>query len=412
MEKKLLFLCTTEFQLMTALNIKAHLLPERAADIIIDNYHGEEEALAARVREVGLFEHVMYVRTQVEEGTLHKYLRDVTEGRREISLMEAVRNTLSFLRMRIGQTLRGDTAYLETMVSGFGQFDPMAYEMLFSFGWRPVVKRLIPYFRTINPACKMAKLDEGTGTYQKPEFDDVLTEYDCLYVYAPELLQYKAASVHQIPKLSPSDTAFIEQLNHVFQYHGPKNEIIKNKVIFFDDGVAADMPAYLRKMPAFLKVVLSNSYKKHVKEREDFLKQLDWTRRILQRVSGRNILIKFHPRESQDVRRMIVQEWQGKVTMIPDEKVPWELIMLNNKFEQDVFLTEMSSAAVMLNEYVDGVFARDNKIVICLRLLRGSDSGDEETRNLIQWLCRMEQRDENYHVPKTWAEFDRAVGTA
>ena len=70
---QLLFLCTTEFQIITAFNIKMNLYSQDEADIIIDNYHGQEKEIAGRIRETKVFRHVCYVRSEIEHETLHKY---------------------------------------------------------------------------------------------------------------------------------------------------------------------------------------------------------------------------------------------------------------------------------------------------------------------------------------------------
>ncbi|MDD6119593.1 MAG: hypothetical protein PUB57_03545 [Selenomonadaceae bacterium] len=398
---QLLFLCTTEFQIITAFNIKMNLYSQDEADIIIDNYHGQEKEIAGRIRETKVFRHVCYVRSEIEHETLHKYFRDKTEGKAEVSFSDAVYHTVLYVTMKIRQAMQGESAYLSAIIAGFSSLSIPMYDVFLSYGSKNSTTALVPFLHAVNPNCILAEMDEGTGAYCNPHLARNKVKLDRAYLYDPELCYDKAMSCVKIPKLSKKDHKLIQHLNHVFAYDGPRNQVYQDKAIFFDQGVASAMPAYLQNMPRALRVFFVNAYRKHLEEEKLFQKEIEQTYAILGRVKHKESWIKLHPRTSEDVYRVITHD-KNIAHIVPNAGVPWEIVMLNNDFSNCVFITYYSSAACMMNACMEQEDTSDNLKVICF-YLRGYDMDDYVGQLVDGIACKYD----NVKVPRTWPELEQ-----
>ena len=400
---QLLFLCTTEFQIVTAFNIKMNMYPHDAADIIIDNYHGQESEIAERIKKTQVFRRVCYVKSEIENRTLHKYFRDKTEGKKEIGFLSAAHNSLVYVSTKIKQKLHGDVAYLRVVINGFNELALNQYNVFLSYGSKNSTTALVPLLHKINPACMIAEMDEGTGAYCNPHLARGRVSLNTAYLYEPELCYDRTIKCIRIPKLSSQDQPLVKNLNSVFAYDGPKNKVYTDKAVFFDQGVASSMPKYLQNMPRALRWLFSNTYHRHLEEEKLFKKEIELTYAILHRVKDKEPWIKLHPRTSEDVCQVILSD-KNMVHVVPNRGIPWELVLLNNHFENNVFITYYSSAVCMMNACMSGESESNNEKIICFHL-RGYDM-DDYVGTLVDNVAHSYS---NVAVPRSWKELDQLL---
>lgn len=341
---KLLFLCTTEFQLLTAMNIKCHMYPDDKADIVVDNYHGAEESLAGRINELGWFRNVCYVSSEVENKTLHAFFRGITDGEDTLSFKRAAFNTGKFLRSRIGEKIAGEKIYLDVLLKGISKLEFADYDAFFAYGDKPISKRLAKYIRSINNNCKMIQMDEGVGAYYDLNIGGE-SKVDSCILYEPKANIFPQ-KCEKIPAISSEDREFIQKINYVFDFNEKMVADYSNSVIYFDQGVYDDMPKYLQGAMPLKKIIFHNAYKRHKREEENFFTHKRLTKDILDIFTEKDIWIKPHPRSSQDTLNTY-PTLGTNIRIIPQYQVPWEVIALNSKINNTLLLTKDSSSVFL-----------------------------------------------------------------
>lgn len=340
---KILFLCMTEFQLLTALNAKCHLFPDDEADIIVGNYHGEEELLARRIRATTLFRAVCAVNSGVEEKTLHAYLRGISEENRQVSLKEALINTYKYIKGKVGGVIYGPKSYLNVSINGYNNLKWQEYDAVFAYGKRPVTEYMISLLKRINPKCKIIQMDEGVASYIYENVGGTACAEMCL-LYEPKAMIFAKPAI-KLPKLSRCDSKFIQLVNFIFDVPKTQFDDFSSAVIFFDQGVEECMPAYLRKKNVLTKIIFYNAYKKHLKEHLEYQQRKKNTEDLLARFKGKKIYIKPHPRSS----RTTLDYYLGlneNIKILP-HNIPWEVMALNSNMDNTLLVTDTSSAVIL-----------------------------------------------------------------
>ena len=350
---KLLFLCTTEFQLLTALNMKYHMYPDDIADIIVDNYHGEEAALAERLVKTKLFRKVCYVNSHYEQKTLHAYLLGISDGKKTVSFGEALSNTLKFTESRIKNFLFAEKGYLSVLVNGFDALDIEEYDEFFAYGGKNVTKKISVYLRKKNNNCKVNQIDEGVASYCYNNVGEV-SSLDACFLYEPKA-RIPAGKTLAIPKLSRSDREFIELVNYVFELDETQIDIGDNDVIFFDQGVEGGMPKYLRNITPIKKILFHNAYKRHLKEDQMYRERRQMTKNMLSVFKGKKIWIKPHPRSSEDAISSY-DMFGNNIKVMSQYQVPWEVIALNIELKNVLLVTVTSSSVFLYSSVFDEIY--------------------------------------------------------
>ncbi len=355
---KLLFLCTTEFQLMTALNIKYHVHPNDEADIIVGNYHGEEKALADRLRKTKLFRKVFYVRSNIENNTLHKFFKELMDGEPTIKLKDAVCNSLNYAWIKFMELLGGPKQYVLNMIDHFSELEFGKYDMLLTYGAKPITSNLVDLILITNINCRIVLMDEGfgipsLGKYSTPE---IIEKIDKCYTYALDIVMHTIPNEKgvKIPVIKRTDMKFIKILNDVFQFHENDVEDYRNAVIFFNpNGGESKMPWYLKNN--LTKILFHRLYEKHLKEEKSYYKILhlaDLAVQYCHNVGTMNkIWIKLNPRATKD--QIEAYKKRDDIRLMKRWDLPWELLLLNCPVGKNVFLTDCSASVCLCRDVVE-----------------------------------------------------------
>lgn len=393
---KLLFLCSTEFQLMTAFNIKCHMHPNDDADIIVNNYHGDEKSLAERIRTTKIFSNVFYVQSNIENETLHKYSKTIISGEEGPSLFSAVNNSIIFVTIKLLTKVCGATAYINHMVANSNNLTLATYDIFFAYihGKRPILNYLLNYFLHHNTRCKINLLDEGVGTYAFSEGKPYMKIIDKYYVYDPDMMIFNKCKCVKIPSMDKKERSFIELLNYVFQFHASEMEDYRNSIIYFDIGVANKIPPYLRSNNLIVNHLLHKTrlYKRHLKEEQVFHEQINLVNIILEKTDSQKIWIKMHPRQSKDS----INEYKERtIKLIKRYDLPWELIALNCPLGNNILITNYSSSVCLYNSVIKGI-PDDIDCVLIYKLTNKPFSWDLE-----RYFEELARKYHNFYIPKT-----------
>lgn len=380
---KVLFLCMTEFQLLTALNAKCHLLSDCEADIIVGNYHGEEEGLAERICKTNLFRVVCSVNSRVEEKTLHAYLRGISDGEKALPIREALKNTFQYTAGIIGEKIWGPKEYLKFNLMKYNDLEWQSYDALYAYGRRPITKRIVMYLKELNSDCKIIQIDEGGDSYCHDDVGGFASD-GCL-LYEPKALVIDKPVI-RLPKLSRTDRSFIELVNYVFDVKKEQIEDYCGDVVYFDQGVESSMPAYLKNATIIKKLIFHNAYKRHKKEDCDYRVRKKNTEDLLKLFNGRKVWVKLHPRASSDGKK----NYEGmhvNIKLMTQSHVPWEVIALNTNVSDTLLVALTSSSVTSYPAVMEDV--QNSKSVILYKMFpHEEDKGDDLYMGKMQELYR------------------------
>ena len=336
---RILFVCSTEFQLLNALNIKYHMFSDCDADIVLQRPNFKE--FVERLKLVNMYGCICYAKPELLG--LHQYFRDITnKGISHVSLSKAIINTIIIAIKKIKGLFGGPKKTLDNLLFGYQNIKDIKYDKVFMQSGNEIVRN---FYKDLHNIAEMVILDEGVGSYYLDTICHKNTKADSAYVYDPDVVVYGGVDLVKIPALSNANEEFINIANKVFDYK--KSHIrIRNKTIFFDEG-GEIMPAYLKNAGWLKKIVFSNSIKKHMQSHLEYMKQVYAFKKI---ASNNEVYIKYHPRTPNDM----LQEYDEKIFHeIEQRRIPWELYLCNNDIEHCNFIT-MSSSSVSLYPLIIG----------------------------------------------------------
>lgn len=396
---KMLFLCTSEFQLMTALNIKFHMHPNDDADIIVANYHGEERELAERIRKTKLFRKVFYVREYIENDTLHKYFHDLIEREPSIGFFCSIKNSFSFLKVKSMRAILGPQVYIKYMIADSSQLDLKEYDAFFAYGTKTITYNLADCVLKYNPDCHLNLLDEGIGSYADPEigmYSDIIQK---CYVYDVDMAIYEK-EICKVPSIKREEYEFIDILDYIFQFNGEDKEDYRNAIIIFDQGNAGKMPRYLQNSSWWFKIIFHNAYTRHLKEENEFRERVRLIDAVIGLGTEHDVWMKLHPRSSKDT----IREYKTKgIRVIRRYDLPWELIAVNCSVGNNILMTISSSSVCLYNAVIDGVDDNTQRIL----LYKMSDVKNPETN--LQYFKKLGKGYKNIHIPQTMDELKSMI---
>ena len=301
-----LFICSTVYQLLVALQIKITKFPDTESDLIITNEIPSVERIKELLSTQNLFGKIICV-----------------EGK----------NTA----LAAGKSIYFDHAYCSVLLektSGHPKdwLEKGRYTRILFSNIGSLNMRLAIFFRRRSPKAKIGMFEDGVSTYSQlygrafavPQGNpvaklryrfifDILTRVSELYVFAPELLVWQPkAAVEKIPPISEAADKLREVVNTVFDYPNLQ-DTYEEKVIFFEESYVAD---------------------------GDMVDDIAVVEKLKDKFGKENIFVKSHPRNPTNR----FQEMGYKTNR--DRAIPWEVIALNIPLAEKV-LVSMSSTAVV-----------------------------------------------------------------
>lgn len=396
---KVLIICATEYQLMNAINIKYHMMPQDDVDIIIEIHHkwckpGYNKSLAHNVAAENLFHHVCY-RLDDEMG-IHEYFRAVTQKWEQrcnffTALKDSIKKAYSKAVHQDGNVSFGD------IIHGFHELDLSSYDQILAQRNDDFVNWLYSYTKSNNYPCSWYIMDEGIGAYCVDDVAGENTPVVGAYLYEPDLaVAYtKNEKLIQVPKLNADEKDFIAILNRAFQYD-PKNEHpIDNMIVIFDYP-SDPMPNYLRNANAITRLFLRNAYKKHLPHQRRYEHKMSVYRKIFEMFQDREIWIKFHPSTNES----LLHDYDSykNVHVMNIGHVPWELYVCNHKVTHSA-LVSVCSSAVYLLDYTIKTDGTNKKILLShMDEFREDFVDDLEERKILDPKWESFNKKENFFI--------------
>lgn len=300
-EGRKLFICSTVYQLIVAIQIKCSMFREKKVDIIVTDEIKDAERVSKKLNESGLFEHcivVMGKNTKLEKGKII-YIMPLYKT--------MLKKTISYDNCIIAKKDR----YGEIFFANVGGLNYRLAAMMLSY----------------NTRAFLSMFEEGVATYSRIHGDvfekrnslksnivfHTLRMTKKLYVFNPQIITWEPhMEVVKIPDIKENDMELISLLNGIFAYKDIQDSY-SERVIFFEESYFAD-GIYVRDVELVKKI--ENIYGKD------------------------NIFIKSHPRSKTNRFKELGYKTNK------DTVLPWEVIALNINLSEKVLVSMTSSAVV------------------------------------------------------------------
>lgn len=296
MKSKILFLCNTPYQLLTAINIRIREFSRSDADLIITDHIGEFEKLISGCRNSKLFKNCYIMNVKKYNWKNYKYFLSLNYHH------NLLKELLPYKNFCIDKNV-----YSHYLFSNIGGVAPI----------------LGNYLRIRNKFMKFELFEDGFSTYTSSWLKHIKNKklfnifvktsvglVNRLFVYNPELMSKN--SHLKIKKLKKIDETLLKILNIVFDF-GQCCDKYKEKYIFFEecfftDGRNIDDCNIINSLSGF--------------------------------IDKNQLIIKVHPRNP--VNRFVKMGYKTN----QDTFIPWEVIALNIDLSEKIMITISSSSPI------------------------------------------------------------------
>ena len=305
MEERLLIVVSTSFQMIVAIQLKLKLFSEKKVDIIVTDYSNDSKVLASRLKDTKVFENVY---TANVKGMV---LRKI--GFKKVwSYLKAYVNPEKALKEF---SLQINNTYDKLLFFNLNLFTQLLYKKLVKLNNNLICER---FEEGYNIYIKDGNIKPRTEKLQYLIGKTTLSErIKKIYLFNPELVRVDLkCQIEEISVLSRDDERLKDILNNVFNYTSKK--FCEEKYIIFEETFFAD---------------------------NENINDIELFEKIADVVGKENILIKLHPRNPYD--RFSEKGFKTN----SDIGTPWELIQLNNDFNDKVLLTIASGSILASSLY-------------------------------------------------------------
>lgn len=305
-KKRIICLCTTYFQMITAIQMRRTLFSEDEFSVVMTDGSNGSQQVSERLRETGIFDEVFFV----------------TRARGAMAEFKSARQKAERF---LNYFVKG--SYVSYLTKPYDLF------LAYNFNWYAFM--MFNALQQDNRDIKVAKFEEGILSYfvddhrfeydyflkikkikrllRQPVMFDKLHTFYCFY---PEFYDGKLSTA-KIPPLEHDDAWMRDTLCFLFD-------------------VDAEKLVYDRKFLYFASMLDSEVVKGESGEFE-ILKE------IVDVVGKDNIMVKLHPRENAPERYRDLG-----VAIDTNSDVPFEVIQLVKDFSDKVFITCLSSSTINL----------------------------------------------------------------
>ena len=305
-KKRIICLCTTYFQMITAIQMRRTLFSEDEFSVVMTDGSNGSQQVSERLRETGIFDEVFFV----------------TRARGAMAEFKSARQKAERF---LNYFVKG--SYVSYLTKPYDLF------LAYNFNWYAFM--MFNALQQDNRDIKVAKFEEGILSYfvddhrfeydyflkikkikrllRQPVMFDKLHTFYCFY---PEFYDGKLSTA-KIPPLEHDDAWMRDTLCFLFD-------------------VDAEKLVYDRKFLYFASMLDSEVVKGESGEFE-ILKS------IVDVVGKDNIMVKLHPRENAPERYRDLG-----VAIDTNSDVPFEVIQLVKDFSDKVFITCLSSSTINL----------------------------------------------------------------
>lgn len=325
MNKKLLFVCNTVYQVIIVAWLKYKVFKNDYADIVISDHSKGYKDIAKNIEKAGLFDNVFTV-----DSYEYSWYKTQYKSRYERLFYEF------FKSYELKKYLKLKTEYDELFVSNLDGFAVLLFAVLGKSG------------------TQLHLFEDGTATYSKlyernynnkkvPESRKLHLIYDTLgykpvygnvkslWVLNPEALLWEPEyEVKKIPSLE-IDANFKGIINTIFSYEAITDKYDR-KYIFFEESFFADT---------------------------GYTEDVRLVAKLADIVGKDNIMIKIHPRNPKNRFKELGYKTNENIS------VPWEVLLLNVDFSDKILIT-IGSQTIVTPCILFGMHIRSFSLINCI----------------------------------------------
>lgn len=336
-KKRAVIVANTVYQLIVAIQMKLTVLKEMEVDLLISDHSVGAEKYVSTGNKTGLFNSIKYIQTWEYVWRKGKYQK-ADEFLEAVFLLRRFREIMK----RVGKLKPYDYVF----VSNVDWFSLSLYDTL-SMMFRKKIKFYLfedglSSYKAFEPLIEGVHNEVRNGkfkrVYKLMKYGIALDKIEGIFLFNPQLFDWKNKSIkkYKIPKINRADKNTINIMNIFFDYKDKADRFLNTKVIFFEESFYA------------------SGYS---------VNDVKFVRLISECVGKEHLLIKLHPRNK--INRF------KDYNIFEDNSMPWEIIYLNNNFE-NIELVSISSGSV-IHPYI--IFGEEKRVVILQELANISISG-------------------------------------
>lgn len=346
--KRILFVCNTVYQILTAINIRMTMRKDSVADIIISNVVVNGNHICEVINETDFFNQAYFVQSKKYEPVM------------------AYKNTNLFCQKWTNFLIqKNPKKRINQYVTLEGHYDELFFSNTGGF-----INELFRVLKNDNKFLKAFCFEDGTSSYTitwRDWFEEerilyskgksfrkllgihyLVDELDGYMVYRPELMDWKPkCSVIKISQINRENNDLRNAINAIFEYEKCE-DIYDEKLIYFEDYLSAE---------------------------GEFAREEKVILELISCVGKENIMVKRHPRSKNDIYL------KHGIKVNRNLSIPWEVIALNIEDLEEKVLISHISGSIAMPYLIAGMHTKSISLVLC------EESIKDCTYNVIQtWL--------------------------
>lgn len=356
MNKKYIIVADSALELLLSIQVKLTLLKDDIVDIILTDRTNGTKEVYLKLREKKVFQNVYYAEANC--FPYGKYKKFIPE-----SLQQKLYN--SACKRGVNKILGKKQKYNHFITAETDYFSRNVYKVLKEDNASPILlgEGILPY-------CGLeANLLSRLGTAD----DDLIRDYECIWVYGPQIRKMAYAELLPIPSVMINKEKLVEILNYIYDYK-PHKHVYENKIIFFEESYSTDGGS-------------DNAV-------EFIQKLITWYRK-------EQIVIKRHPRDVED------RFTDMGIQTVEPYSIPWEVFLLNGDCRNCVLLSANSGSV-----YLAKLWDFTDETLSCIMLAKILKYEYGNSPMLIEYYNFLEEtfyKQYNYCVPKDMEELHTCI---
>ena len=356
------FLCSTPFQVFSAINIKNCYFRDELVDIYVYDYFKDSDKLSIKLKESSLFNYVI----DCKYKTIHSQLVN-NRGLRAI--------------YRKFQFYKWNRGYITKVL------DKCVYDNVFYSNQDPINEIIVSELFTRNQSIIINHFEDGWVDYVFPykyfygertrisnRFWKTPEEYftrKTSYLYSPELAEAFKQN-KSINRITIDSRNTLLYTNPIFNY--TKDAFIPGNVLYFDT-------------LAENKLGISS---------KDHLKVLDC---CSAKIPLDNIIVKKHPRNFSTYYE------DSGYNVYKYQSIPFEIICANQNFENSLLISSFSTACFSPNI----LFGQEPFIILTFKLTGLDSEMDDKTSNFLERICKNFSDNKKIMIPESYEKLEQCI---
>lgn len=304
--KKVIYICNTYFQLMTAIQMKNTFHKNDYMSVLLSDHSQNAEKVANNLTKLNYFDHVFFINTKSLDKDKHRLIKAFED------IIFAVFGNLKKITI-----------------------DNETYDELYFYNIGISTATLFSYLRLKNDSLKCHRFEEGILSYNDT-FNDV---------YSKEL-PLRMKLVYFIRKMFGEKNIF-ECIENYYCFYPEyyKGSLIPVKIPFITNNVRniitkafnIDVSELIYKQKYIYFASVGDF------EGEKPVGEVKLAQEIAALVGFENLLVKVHPRDNTNLFA------KAGLNVDKGSDIPWEVIQFNYDFRNHVFLTAFSGSVLFAN---------------------------------------------------------------